>query len=159
MDAVTAAGLGLQVASIAFQLFAGCIEGFVMLSTAQNIGKNGSTLICMLNLEEVQLIEWARRVGLLSGDFSLDKRLNEVAVESTLRQLRHLMLDSDDLKRRYGLTLESMPVQATLQGQANPPRAIIESAMTNAISDEMRKDVMFLARITKSRNSFPKRLR
>jgi len=37
MDPVSVAGLGLGVVSLAFQLFAGCIQGFVILSTAHNL--------------------------------------------------------------------------------------------------------------------------
>ena len=160
MDPATAAGLGLQVASICFQLFAGCLEGFVMLSTAQNIGKDGSTLICMLNIQEVQFTEWARKAGLLAGDFGLDSRLNEAIIESTLRKLKELMLDTEKLKKRYHLEFEEdLPQQQNRPGQANNSRALAESIMSHTISEEMRKNVLFLARVTKSRNSLPRRIR
>ena len=76
MDPLSLAGLGLGAASLAFQLFAGCIKGLVLLSTAHNLGRASSTLVCMLNLQGIQLTDLARRAGLLSGNYELDKRLS-----------------------------------------------------------------------------------
>lgn len=100
--AVGAAGL----VSLSLQLLGGCIKGFVLLSTARNLGKDSSTIICMLHIQEIHLTEWARRTGLLGGDGVLDRRLNASAVEATLQQLRDLLLDAKMLKRKYGLSLE-----------------------------------------------------
>ena len=97
--AVSAAGL----TSLVFQLFAGCIQGFILLSKAYNLGKDASTIICMLNLQEIQLTEWGRRAGLLSGDGQLDRRLNAKVVEDTLQMLRDLLTNTTQLKHRYNL--------------------------------------------------------
>jgi Prion-inhibition and propagation len=59
MDPISVAGLGIGTASAAFQLFAGCIKSFVLLSTAHNLGKDSSAMTCMLNLQEIELTEWA----------------------------------------------------------------------------------------------------
>ena len=157
MDPISVAGLGLSAASISFQLFAGCIKGFVLLSTAHNLGKDSSTLTCKLNLQEVQLTEWARCAGLLAGDGSLDRRLNENIVHATLKELQDLLLDTEKLKVRYKLGLASK----SLSPQSEPDRRespVALGILSNAISDELRADIMYKARLIQSKNNFPQRL-
>ncbi|KAL2042838.1 hypothetical protein N7G274_004598 [Stereocaulon virgatum] len=157
MDPISIAGLGLSVASVSFQLFAGCIKGFVLLSTAHNLGKDSSALICQLNLQEIQLTEWARCAGLLAGDGSLDRRLNEKIVHATLKELQDLLLDTEKLKVRYKLGLASK----SLTPQSEPDRRespVAHGILSNAISNELRADVMYKARLIQSKNSFPQRL-
>ena len=157
MDPVSLAGLGLGAASLAFQLFAGCVKGFVLLSTAHNLGKDSSTLLCMLNLQEVRLTEWARRAGLLGEDRALDRRLNETVIGSVLAELQDLLLDTTKLKRRYKLELvdKAPPLPAHIgHGDAVVPRGILGEA----ISDPLRSDIMYHAGLIQSRTRFPQRL-
>src|SRR5947209_18314122 len=104
-DPIGPAAGAVGVASLSLQLLGGCIKGFVLLSTARNLGSDASTIVCMLELQEIQLTEWARRAGLLTGDGVLDRRLNVRAVEETLLHLQNLLLDTEQLKKRYGLKL------------------------------------------------------
>ncbi|TAQ91182.1 hypothetical protein B7494_g565 [Chlorociboria aeruginascens] len=55
MDPINAAASAAGLVSLAFQLFAGCIQGFILLSTAHNLGKDAITILCMLNLQELAL--------------------------------------------------------------------------------------------------------
>jgi hypothetical protein len=121
MDGLSAAASVAGVLSLAFQLFGGCIQGFVLLSTARNLRRDAATIVCMLDLQEIHLTHWARQAGLLSGAGALDPRLNAPVVESTLRKLRDLLLDSDRLRRRYGLQLDLVDpaINATLQANSN----------------------------------------
>ena len=151
MDPLSVAGLGLGVISLSFQLFAGCIKGFMLLSTAQNLGKDSTTLICMLNLQEVQLTEWAKRAGLLSGSNELDRRINSAVVEAVLRELENLLLDTDKLKKRYKLGLEAAEDDTNLRPAAG--------VLTAAISDDARRDILLRARLIQNRNTFPQRMR
>lgn len=151
MDPLSFAGLGLGVVSLSFQLFAGCIKGFMLLSTAQNLGKDSTTLICKLNLQEVQLTEWARRAGLLSGSNEFDRRLNSAVVEAVLRELENLLLDTDKLKKRYKLELQIADDDASPQPAAG--------VLTAVISDDARRDILLRARLIQNRNAFPRRLR
>ncbi|KAL8990643.1 MAG: hypothetical protein Q9169_008074, partial [Polycauliona sp. 2 TL-2023] len=157
MDPISVAGLGLGAVSLAFQLFAGCIKGFLLLSTAHNFGKNSSTLLCMLNLQEIKLTEWARRAGLLSGHHTLDKRLNAVVVQAVLSQLNSLLLDTERLKARYKLALDPAPpsVSALNQSEDTSGGGILDVA----ISNETRRDIMFQAGLIQERHSFFKRMR
>lgn len=157
MNPLSLAGLGLGAVSVAFELFAGYIKGFVLLSSAHNMGKDSSTLLCMLNLQELQLTEWARRAGLLAPNGLLDRRLNEFAVCATLKELRDLLLDTDKLRIRYtlDLTAQSLTPPQTSKIIALPAT---QGIMSQAISNNLRADIMYRARLIQSENTFPKRL-
>ncbi|KAL8697648.1 MAG: hypothetical protein Q9201_007020 [Fulgogasparrea decipioides] len=153
-DPLSIAGLGLSAVSLAFQLFAGCIKGFVLLSTAHNLGKDSSTLLCMLNLQEIQLTDWARRAGLLSATHALDRRLNQTVVHAVLQELQKLLLDTDKLKSRYKLALSAIPSTNDLTVSSTMERGILGAA----ISENTRKDILVEARLIQSSNHFPQRL-
>ena len=154
MDPVSVAGLGLGAVSLAFQLFAGCIQGFVILSTAHSLGKDSSTLLCMLKLQEYQLTDWARRAGLLSESQALDRRLNETIVQAVLQELQTLLTDTDKLKTRYKLGISKWP-SAT---KANVNLPVVQGILDGLISDDIRLDIMFKAQLIQDRNNLPRRL-
>lgn len=157
MDPLSVAALALGAASISFQLFAGCIQGFVLLSTAHNLGKDSSTLLCMLNLQEIQLTEWARRAGLLKEEGVLDRRLNETVVCLVLKELQDLLLNTEKLKHRYklGLVAKSFSAQQEFPSGTS---SVIHGILGDAISNELRGDIMYRARLIQSKNNFPQRL-
>ena len=157
MDPVTAAGLAISVVSISFELFAGCIKGFVLLSTAHNLGKDSSTLICMLNLQELRLTEWAKCAGLLSEEGRLDRRLNRIAVNAALTELQNLLLDTEKLKTRYKLNLTSN-VPEGQSGVNNNLPVVRHGILSQAVPDKVRGDIMYRAHLIQARNSFPQRL-
>ncbi|KAI4250635.1 MAG: hypothetical protein L6R42_008702 [Xanthoria sp. 1 TBL-2021] len=157
MDPLSAAGFGLGAASLAFQLFAGCIKGFVLLSTAHNLGKDSSTLLCMLNLQEIKLTEWARRAGLLSGSHELDRRLNAVVVQAVLKELGTLLLDTEKLKSRYKLALNAVSLSTPMTNE--PEVASAGGILSTAISEEARREIMFQAGLIHDSNGFAGRLR
>lgn len=154
MDPVSVAGLGLGAVSLAFRLFAGCIQGFVILSTAHDLGKDSSTLLCMLNLQDYQLTDWARRAGLLSESHALDRRLNETIVQAVLQELQNLLNDTDKLKSRCKLGLSASPSA----GKANVNLPVAQGILGGMISDDVRRDILFKAQLIQSRNNFPRRL-
>ena len=156
MDPMSVSGLAISAVSLTFQVFAGCIKGFVLLSTAHNLGKDSSTLICMLNLQELRLTEWAQRAGLLSEEGRLDRRLNETAVNFTLTELQNLLLDTEKLKTRYKLNLTKVPEGEN--GVNNNFPAVTHSILSQAVPDQVRGDIMYRAHLTQARNSFPQRL-
>ena len=157
MDPISASGIAIGAVSLTFQVFAGCIKGFVLLSTAHNLGKDSSTLICMLNLQELRLTEWATCAGLLSEEGRLNRRLNETAVNATLTELQNLLLDTEKLKTRYKLNLSSKVPEGPNQVNTNSP-AVTQSILSQAVPDQVRGDIMYRARLIQSRNSFPQRL-
>ena len=157
MDPVTAAGLAISVVSLTFELFAGCIKGFVLLSTAHNLGKDSSTLICMLDLQELRLTEWAKCAGLLSEEGRLDRRLNETAINAALTELRNLLLDTEKLKTRYKLNLTPNVPDGQNGVNKNLP-AVRHGILSQAVPDQVRGNIMYRAHLIQARNSFPQRL-
>ena len=158
MDPVSLTSLGIGVASVSFQLFAGCIKGFVQLSIAQSFGTDSSTLTCMLNLQELQLTEWARRAGLLAEEPTLDRRLNAKIIEAVLNELRDLLLDTDKLKSQYKLSLVMDPptIQSDAPSVSSP---VLQSILSHAIPKSLRGEIMQRAKLIQSTNSFPRRWR
>ncbi|MCJ1304433.1 hypothetical protein MMC08_007245 [Hypocenomyce scalaris] len=150
----TAAG-AVGVVSLSLQLLGGCIKGFVLLSTAQNLGKDASTIVCMLELQEIQLTEWARRAGLLTDDAVLDRRLNGRAVEETLLHLQKLLLDTEQLKTKYGLWLKPQANnnQQTTTALRAASLSEIQRVFTS-ISDETRRQIMTRAEGAQEQNIF-----
>jgi len=149
----TAAGV-VGVVSLSVQLLGGCIKGFILLSTAHNLGNDVSTIVCLLELQEIQLTEWARRAGLLTGDGVLDRRLNAHAVEQTLLQLQNLLLDTDQLKKRYGLKLVQQ-APTDLQTTSQHQLTLSESQKVfTGISDDTRRQIMTRAKVAQGQNIF-----
>lgn len=157
MDPLSLAGIGVGIISVVFKLFASCIKGFVLLSSAHNMRRESSTLRCMLNLQELRLTKWARRAGLLAPNGLLDRRLNEFAVCATLKELHDLLLDKDKLRVRYKLDLtdESLTPLQISDTIASPAT---QGIMSQAISNDLRAEIMYRARLIQSRITFPKRL-
>ena len=151
-DPFSVAAGAVGVVSLSLQLLGGCIKGFVLLSTAQNLGKDASTIVCMLNLQEIQLIDWAKRAGLLTSDGLLDRRLNAAAIEGTLERIQELLQNTDNLKARYGLSL--------VQGGANGHRTTAaqdidlsqKSKVFTGISLDVRQQILARARIAQGAN-------
>lgn len=96
--------IALAGLSLAFQLFAGCIQGFSMVTTACTMTKDARILLCLIGLEEQRLLGWARMSGLL--DDRLDPRLNTQGILAALQELSILLNDRDKL-RSYGLGEDS----------------------------------------------------
>lgn len=90
--------------SLSFQLFDGCIKGFVLLSAAQDLGSRGDVLACQLEWEHYCLHTWARTVGLFDDPPQLNVS-NPVLVHSTLGNLEQLLTNATKLKKDYGLEI------------------------------------------------------
>lgn len=90
--------------SLSFQLFDGCIKGFVLLSAAQDLGSRGDVLACQLEWEQYCLQKWARAVGLFNDPPELNVS-NPALVQSTLANLEQLLSDAAKIKEHYGLDI------------------------------------------------------
>lgn len=90
--------------SLSFQLFDGCIKGFVLLSAAQELGSRGDVLACQLEWEHFCLHSWARIVGLFNDPPELNVS-NPALVQNTLANLEQLLTNAAKLKEHYGLDI------------------------------------------------------
>ena len=157
MDPVSAVGLAIGAGGIAFQILGGCIKGFVLLSSIQGFGRDSATYLCMLNLQELQLVEWASRAGLLTKPPRLDPRLSEPIVCAVLRELQSLLMDTSKLKSRYRMTYSDMPPSSGTQTQPDYSKEAT-SLFQDAISNELRSDIMSRAGAIESNAKWPKRV-
>lgn len=90
--------------SLSFQLFDGCIKGFVLLSAAQDLGSRGDVLACQLEWEHYCLQRWARTAGLFNDPPELNV-MNLALVHNTLANLEQLLTNAKRLKEDYGLDI------------------------------------------------------
>lgn len=90
--------------SLSFQLFDGCIKGFVLLSAAQDLGSRGDVLACQLEWEHYCLHQWARSVGLFKDPPELNVS-NPALIQNTLSNLEQLLTNAAKIKEHYGLVI------------------------------------------------------
>jgi hypothetical protein len=153
------AGLVLGSVSLSFQLFAGCVKGFLLLSSAHEMGHDANKLICMLNLQEELLVSWARRAGLMGPEGKLDKRLNEILVNETLGELSNLLTNTADLKKRFGIEIVAGSSSASSEGhELADPTPAAEPSVRALVPEHVRQEILFRAKIIQSRHHFFKRL-
>lgn len=103
-EAVAAAATLVSLIGFSFQVFDGCVKGFVLLSTAGNLGRDADILRSMLDWEQFRLEQWAEKINLQDpskADMLVDWKL----VADTLQHLENLTNDSKLLKDRYNLVL------------------------------------------------------
>lgn len=142
----------MDIVSRSFEVFAACVQGFVLLSKAQNLGEDASYLVTMLNVQEYRFLQWAEIVGIDSPDRKIDPRLNHVQASLLMAELRK-MLEKDKIRQRYQLELvDREPIQG--ENVVEGPQDILSSA----VSDQRRVDILYRANLIQSRNTLPKRL-
>ena len=100
-DAVGGAATFIALGVTVFQ---GIVKGFVILSTARQLGKDGDLLRSMLEWEHYRLYEWSQQAG-LTGE-NANQALNWPLILNILRQLESQLNDTDELTERYGLVIE-----------------------------------------------------
>ena len=104
LEAVGAASTLISIIGFSFQIFDGCVKGFVLLSTAGNLGRDADIFRSMLDWEQFRLEQWASAVNLQDlskADTLMDWKL----VTDTLRHLENLTNDTRLLKEKYNLVL------------------------------------------------------
>lgn len=158
MDPVSVAGLAISAGGIAFQILGGCIKGFILLSNVHGFGKDSATYNCMLNLQELQLVEWAGRAGLLTRPPCLNPRLSEPIVCAVLRQLQSLLLDTSKLKHRYKMTKSDEPTPSSGIQSPSDYADQATSLFTEAVSNDLRGDIMSRAGAIESNAKWPRRV-
>ena len=108
VEGLAGAATLVSVIGFSIQVFDGCVKGFNLLSSAQNLERDADMFRCMLDWEQFRLEQWAERVDLLHPE-KVDRSLNWQVVEETLEHLSRLTNDSDLLKKKYNLSLIDTP--------------------------------------------------
>ncbi|CAG8983808.1 hypothetical protein HYALB_00006774 [Hymenoscyphus albidus] len=135
---VAAAGVGFV--SLGVMLLQGCVQGFVLLSTAQNFGTDADLVRCEIEFEQYRLFRWAEKVG-LNGP-SPNRYLNWQVITDHLRNLETLMTSTANIKERYGLDLVLTDEFITPNNSELPKKGwwrILASVKSDALSDTPRK--------------------
>ena len=104
LEAVGAAATLVSIIGFSFQIFDGCVKGFVLLSTAGNLGRDADIFRSMLDWEQFRLEQWAEQVNLQDpskADMLMDWKL----IADTLQHLENLTNDTKLLKDKYNLIL------------------------------------------------------
>ena len=104
LEAVGAASTLISIIGFSFQIFDGCVKGFVLLSTAGNLGRDADIFRAMLDWEQFRLEQWAEKVNLQDpskADMLMDWKL----ITDTLQHLENLTNDTRLLKEKYNLVL------------------------------------------------------
>lgn len=157
MDPVSAAGLALSVASVSFQVFGGCVKGFVLLSTAHNLGKDASFLRTMLKVEEYRFVQWADTVGLTSPDSKITSRINPSLAEELMVHLQD-RFDQDKLRERYKLELSPIATSKQVTEANLYTSPTTRDILAKSVSDEKRGEILARAKLIQNKTSLPKRL-
>lgn len=156
-------GTALAVVSLSFQLFAGCVKGFVLLSDAKNLERDAAVQRVKLMLQEHRLVEWAKAIK-LDSPVQADESpgLNRHLAALMLIQLEQLLTSTEMLKKRYKLELVSLPDDSTIGNTAGQNSDIRDdsasSVVSNIVSTETRRSILERLSKTGTTNQFPKRL-
>ena len=100
--------------SLGITAFEGCVQGFIILSTAHHLGKDADDLRSRIEWEHYRLYEWSRHAS-IEGEGHVNPALNWTQILDILRQLEVQLNDTAELKTRYGLCLEDDDSQSQLK--------------------------------------------
>ncbi|KAL9634777.1 MAG: hypothetical protein Q9164_003884 [Protoblastenia rupestris] len=157
-EAVAAAASMLSVVGIALQVFDGCVKGFVLMSTAHNLGRDADIMRSMLDWEQYRLEQWAEQVGLhdpAKADMLVDWKL----VTDTLRHVENLLSDSKMLKKKYNLILtEDKPVDSQTTLVDNGQEKASASRFKRLFGHSDRNTSTAVARVIQAKNSPARKL-
>ncbi|KAI2643380.1 prion-inhibition and propagation-domain-containing protein [Xylaria nigripes] len=110
------AAAALQFASMAVEMFRGCVIAIELFSTAQHMGADADLFHTGLELEKYRLMAWASRVGLLGNNER--QTINWHLAYIVLEQLESLLTSANVLRDRYSLNVTEEQVQAMNESQA-----------------------------------------
>ncbi|TVY52633.1 hypothetical protein LCER1_G005484 [Lachnellula cervina] len=77
MDPISAAGIALSVASLASQVFMGCIQGIQFIITAKNLPEESKYLNLRLRMEQQRLFAWSETSGLMDHQEDNGRKIQE----------------------------------------------------------------------------------
>ena len=127
----------------------------MILSDARNTGEASNELLCRLRIQEIRLLQFAERTGLLQHgrlDVKL-KPLEPVFVE-ILVQLRMHTEDVERICARYGFKLSKNEPNDAMSISPASGSTIVRSPFV----DSARKKILAEADIVNAKNAWPKKL-
>ncbi|KAL8658967.1 MAG: hypothetical protein Q9202_007347 [Teloschistes flavicans] len=142
--------------SVSLTLFRGCIQGFEIVKSAVQLGREGDNFRCKLEMEEYKLMQWAERAGL---EEQPSDRLNWNLIVNILRQLETLLSDTQALKKRYRLELVQLDHDPSTSIQETSASTLRQTGFSKLLS-KLRPDFpLASSRIIHDNNGPIKKLR
>ncbi|KAH6718499.1 prion-inhibition and propagation-domain-containing protein [Leptodontidium sp. MPI-SDFR-AT-0119] len=106
--------------SLGVLLLQGCVKGFILLSTAQNFGKDADIIRSEIDYEQYRLFKWAEKVGLENG--SPIRNMDWEIVHGHLKRLEALLCDTAKFKYNYRLELVTTEDKLSLDDLTTPKK-------------------------------------
>ncbi len=157
LEAVGAASTLVSIIGFSFQIFDGCVKGFVLLSTAGNLGRDADIYRSMLDWEQFRLEQWAEKVNLQDpskADMLMDWKL----VTDTLQHVENLTNDTKLLKEKYNLVLlERAPPLMEANAVKNEEKSST-SRFKRLFGQGEKYSSTAAAKVIQAKNSHPKKL-
>ena len=157
LEAVGAAATLVSIIGFSFQIFDGCVKGFVLLSTAGNLGRDADIFRSMLDWEQFRLEQWAEEIHLRDpskADILMDWKL----ITDTLQHLENLITDTKLLKEKYNIVLlERAP--ALEKATANEDEEKSSTSRFKRLFGQGEKySSTAAAKVIQAKNTYPKKL-
>ncbi len=157
LEAVGAAATLVSIIGFSAEVFDGCVKGFVLLSTAHNLGRDADILRSMLDWEQFRLEQWAEKAGLqdpAKADILMDWKLTT----TTLQHIQNLTNDTEVLKEKYNLVLMNRAphLGKTAAGEEDEKPSM--SRFKRLFGQSDKYDSTAAAKVIHSKNSAPRKL-
>ncbi|KAL9132838.1 MAG: hypothetical protein Q9175_005983 [Cornicularia normoerica] len=157
LEAVAAASTLVSIIGFSFQVFDGCVKGFVLLSTAGNLGRDAEIFRSMLDWEQFRLEQWAEKVNLQDAS-KADMLMDWKIVTDTLQHLENLTNDTRVLKEKYNLVLleRAPPLMKATAVQDEEKNSTGRFKRLFGQGDKYSSTAA--ARVIQAKNSYPRKL-
>ena len=157
LEAVGAAATLVSIIGFSFQIFDGCVKGFVLLSTAGNLGRDADIFRSMLDWEQFRLEQWAEETNLRDpskADILMDWKL----ITDTLQHLENLITDTKLMKEKYNIVLLERAPKLE-KGTANEDEEKASFSRFKRLFGQGEKySSTAAAKVIQAKNTYPRKL-
>ena len=157
LEAFGAASTLVSIIGFSFQIFDGCVKGFVLLSTAGNLGRDADIFRSMLDWEQFRLEQWAEEINLRDpskADILMDWKL----ITDTLQHLENLITDTKLMKEKYNIVLlERAPALEKATANDDEEKASI-SRFKRLFGQGEKYSSTAAAKVIQAKNTYPRKL-
>ena len=161
LEVVGAAATIVSIVGFSAQVFDGCVKGFVLLSSANNLGRDADILRSMLEWEQLRLEQWAEKAG-LQDPAKADALMDWKLITTTLQHIQDLTNDTEVLKKKYNLILldrapnlkEKVPVDQTDEEEDKAST----SRFKRLFGQSAKSSSTAAAKVIQAKNTAPRKL-
>ncbi|MCJ1460756.1 hypothetical protein MMC28_011138 [Mycoblastus sanguinarius] len=146
----------VSIIGFSAQIFDGCVKGFVLLSSARNLGRDADILRSMLDWEQFRLEKWAEKAN-ISDPSKADMLMDWKLVSATLEHIENLTNDANVLKQEYNLVL----VEKAPTNEKTPPGSSADQSSVSRFKrlfGQSEKSSTAAAKVIQRKNNAPRKL-